>query len=505
MILSKRNFIWLAILVFLLFTATSINFSWVQRYHNSDSLLVTLISLDHYTPFYWGENRFGQPGPLILSFIRDYRANLFGQTELLVSASLGCVVLFNLYFFHASLSKLQRMSAAMLSIVFCLCILSSEGPSQMLAMGAQPYMPSLFLTLLAAALLFRMPSLPDWVRAAGALFCLLLAFWLNASVAVIALGLTLCLDFNPRDLRWKQRLGGLLIVAASLGANAWFAGRYPGPRLLVFEPMADWVFGLRRLSWRVWPYFFHLGRLLAFLAVLLAVLLSQRTWRRVPRNYCIPDVLVFLVAAICYAAAIARVEWVGINRYATRYWTIPAMLFLLLVTGWTSAAFIRLLSHALRSEGLTLFCTATLLAVAVFSIFGLPSYGKAAAYLAESTNRFDADERALGCTHLVGSYWIGWTSVFQRESSGGPPIYAITNRSEVTRDRWDWAPGRLRTYCGEPGDSDRERWIRAFGLPPLRETVRAGTLCKLEITAAPVADALGRKQDPGKPGTTGRP
>jgi len=173
------------------------------------------------------------------------------------------------------------------------------------------------------------------------------------------------------------------------------------------------------------------------------------------------------------------------------------MLFLLLATGWVSAEFVRLLTNVLHSERLSVVCTSSLLATAVFLIFGLPSNGKARAYLAENINRYDADERSLGCTHFVGDYWIGWTSVFQRESSGGPPIYAITRRSEVTRDLWDWPPGRVRTYCGLQGDPDRELWIQSFGLPPLRETVRSGMLTKLEIVTMPPGAAItGGTQSP---------
>jgi len=497
MILSKGTFIWLAIFALLLVTAASINLSWVQRFHNADSLLVTLISLDRYTPFYWGENRLGQPGPLILSFVHDYRANLFAHTGLIVSASLGCVVLFNLYFLHAFLSSLQRMSVALLSIVLGVCVLSSlsDGPSQMLAVGAQPHTPSLFLMLLALALLFRTPGRAGWPRFTAAFFCLLIAFWLNISIASITLGLAISIDFNFRYPRWKQRVGSLSIVVASLGANIWFAGQYTGPSTFVFSPMSDWLFGLKRLGWRVWPYFFHQGRLLALLTLLLAMLVALRRSQRGLRDYCIPDVVMFSAAAICYVAVIARVEWVGVNGYSPRYWTILAVLFLLLVTGWVSAELIRLFTNALNSERLTVACAGSLLATCVLLMFGLPSNVKARAYLAENINRYDADERSLGCTHFVGDYWIGWTSVFQRESSGGPPIYAITRRSEVTRYLWDWPAGRLRTYCGLQGDPDRERWIQAFGLPPLYETARSGMLARLEAgTMPPGAPITGSTQ-----------
>jgi hypothetical protein len=104
--MKRQATAWLVLPTVLLYAATSINFSGMQRWHDSDSVLVSFISLVRYVPFYWGENRCGQPGPLIASFIHDYRANLFAQTELVVLSSLGCVVLFNLLLLHRS--RLRR-------------------------------------------------------------------------------------------------------------------------------------------------------------------------------------------------------------------------------------------------------------------------------------------------------------------------------------------------------------------------------------------------------------
>jgi hypothetical protein len=475
----------LAVLALYVFAATAINLSWVQRYQNADSLLSALISIDHYTPFYWSENRFGQPAPLITSFIHDYTANLFAQTEILVLASLGSVIVFNLFFLHASLSRVQRLAAALLAITLSLCVLTpAYSSSQMLAIGAQPYMHSLFLVLIALALLFRVKSVPGWIRLAGSMACLLLAFWLNASVTSITLGLILCLDLRLSDTQWKLRLAGLLILAVAAAVNIWFASQYSGPHMLTFEPVSGWIFAAQKLWGAAWSYFFHTGRLLIFLILLLLIVVTQIVRNGIQRNYQTRDLLVFLLAAICFAVVIARLEWVKLNLYDPRYWTIPVMLLLLLATAWMSSAFIRLFTNILGSETIALFLAGALLAGAVINMFGFPSYANAKKQLAESITLYDNDERALGCTHFLGNYQIAWTSVFQRESSGGPPLYAISDRSQVTRDRWDWDSRRPRTYCGVPGDPTREMWRQVFKLPPLIETARAGPLCRLEVVSS---------------------
>jgi hypothetical protein len=342
-------------------------------------------------------------------------------------------------------------------------------------------MPSLFLVLFATALLFRMQGVRISTRLAGSMVCLLIAFWINMSSASVAVVLILCVDLSRSHPRAKLRLGALLALAVALAANVWFARRYPGPNMMVFEPPRLWLVGLQRLSAGAVPYFFHQDRVLIFVISLSIVILLQFTRRRISRNYKVEDVLVFFAVSIALAVAIAGTEWVKLNEYDPRYWTISVMLLLFLATGWVSSAIVRLLTNMMGSQHVALFLSGSLLVGLVLNIFGFPSYTKAKSYLSDNIDRFDRDERALGCTHFVGSYWVGWTSVFQRESSGGPPLYAITNRAGVIRDRWNWEPSRPRTYCGIPGDPEREIWSRIFGLPPLRESTRSGGLCKLEV------------------------
>src|SRR5262245_11176698 len=81
----------------LLFCAAAINFSWIQELHDSDSLLLSLISIERYTPFYWGDNRYGMLVPLLASWIQDYHWNILFQTQILVLAPIGTVVLFHTY------------------------------------------------------------------------------------------------------------------------------------------------------------------------------------------------------------------------------------------------------------------------------------------------------------------------------------------------------------------------------------------------------------------------
>jgi hypothetical protein len=400
------------------------------------------------------------------------------------------------------------MATAILAITFSLCILAPTfTATQMLAVGAQPYMPSLFLVLLGHALLFR-TAFRGWIRLLAAQFCMFVAFWLNMSIASIAIGMIVCLD-HRRGQQWVNRFRALIILVCALCTEVWLANLYPKPTIVphlwIFEGRRTWFHGLHSLCTTVAPAFFQVNRLWVLIALVLVVAGFQLRRGRIAQNYNLAEPAVFLSAAVTYALLMSKTEWVKIMGYNPRYWTIPVVILLLLVTGWVSAASVRLLCKGWATKDSVALHACGLLVSVILYIFGMPSYGKAKAYLAQNINRYDADERALGCTHIVGNYLIGWTSVFQRESSGGPPIFAITNRSDVTKDRWDWPPDRPRTYCGVPGLWDREGnwwlpWVKVYGLPPMRETVRSGTLCKLDvIVSSPFAGTLGSASpDTGK-------
>jgi hypothetical protein len=55
---------------------------WTLDLHNADSLIPTLVSLDFWLPFYWGQDRFGMLLPLVAAPVRDSFWNLVAQNAL---------------------------------------------------------------------------------------------------------------------------------------------------------------------------------------------------------------------------------------------------------------------------------------------------------------------------------------------------------------------------------------------------------------------------------------
>ena len=55
---------------------------WTLDLHNADSLIPTLVSLDYWLPFFWGQDRFGMLLPLVAAPVHDSFWNLVVQNAL---------------------------------------------------------------------------------------------------------------------------------------------------------------------------------------------------------------------------------------------------------------------------------------------------------------------------------------------------------------------------------------------------------------------------------------
>lgn len=62
--LSSLWFLFAVLMVAMAFLG--INLSAIHRAENAASLIPVLVSVDHWTPFYWGQTRFGMLAPFCL-------------------------------------------------------------------------------------------------------------------------------------------------------------------------------------------------------------------------------------------------------------------------------------------------------------------------------------------------------------------------------------------------------------------------------------------------------
>ncbi|HEY2740287.1 MAG TPA: hypothetical protein VGK45_17890, partial [Thermoanaerobaculia bacterium] len=80
---GREGIAWLAaVTVLAALLAGWMDLSPLHRYHNSDSLIPVLVSLDRWTPFFWEQNRFGMLLPLLALPFRHPFQNLLVQVWL---------------------------------------------------------------------------------------------------------------------------------------------------------------------------------------------------------------------------------------------------------------------------------------------------------------------------------------------------------------------------------------------------------------------------------------
>src|SRR5215510_15158256 len=130
------------------------DFGRFHRVHHGDTILSVMISLYHWTPFYWDQDRFGMLIPFLAIPFRNPFWNLLFQCGMSLFAGLGALMLFVRYSAVDSNWPLAAMIAALGAL--------AAGPRSPLFeafLPAQVYAPGL-ATLLLGLLLLSRPRSP---------------------------------------------------------------------------------------------------------------------------------------------------------------------------------------------------------------------------------------------------------------------------------------------------------------------------------------------------------
>lgn len=454
------------------------NFSWVHMWHEGDSVLVSLISLDRWLPFYWGDHRYGMPIPLLASWIRNASWNLLFQTQFFALSVVGLLLVGNLYFLHANdTPRSLRAGTACVAYVLGLFIYRPTSRTARQYFLADPYLVSVVPLLMAVALLFRSSAGNRKLRLAFAAALIFLALWINYSHVLLAGSLILLLPHC--DLPWRKtislRVIWLALTAALFGIVRLWASRYPVLGEPQFVP-AQWFTTASKL-------FAEMTQTVVYpwsLAVLFAgALVAVFVWWRTGKLRLL-DGLVFCLVALVFALAVTLSDWPMQNLYEPRYWTTPLALLLLTTLSWVGRGVLALLERVFRSRPLAIQAAALSAMAGALIVFGTPDPLRARDLLIATTGRWGRDALKLGCTHMVGDYSMSWMSVFHARALGHP-MWAVVIRSEATRDLWDRIPGESRRYCGEI--TDQNKILTSFAmfrikLPP--PTGRSGMTVRFE-------------------------
>jgi hypothetical protein len=432
----------------------------LHRFHDSDSLVPVLMSLQRWTPFYWEQNRFGMLVPLLALPVRGPFHNLLVQ----VALRLFAVVL---SFFLVARLAVPRPYWPAVGAATLFLYIAGKGLFAHCFSQMQPYPQAAALGLAGVLVLEGSPlaGRRGAVRVAVAALLIGLAFWVSLSLIFWLLGL---LVLDPWQRPGSGRLLPFALVCAGFAASLLTSQFAPwGGTDLGAAKAASWPHAWATLA-RGAVKFLGLPLMLAagVLAGCCAAWLVRRSARARLAASC---GLCLLGAAAAELLALGTSSWVHLNFLTIRFlWcgllgaatALPAMTAVLLLEGrerWHRAA----------------NATALLALVpALFLRFGPPSPAAARAAFERHVGAAGPAVAAAGCTHVIGSYWRVWPAVLHAdevlwERGERRQVWGLTTRSRPTRDLWQPRSWRAARVAVLRGDSVAPIAMSFYKVPPL--------------------------------------
>ncbi len=396
---------------------------------NADSIVPALVSLQHWTPYFWDTNRYGMLLPLLAAPLRNPLANLLFQAAVGIFAGMSSSFLLVRYFFDDSY---YWLSAAALQNIWLLLLVPPYTRFDWLVV--QCYGMSFFLAFTGLLLLRK----KRWVAATA---LLLLASWVNAATFVLVLPLVVA-----RHLVLKRKQGllpALAVVAASGAAGIWFS------HLVRFQtttpgiaPVSSWTQGWRQdLAYFPGGSFklplLSLWVLIPALFGLIRLVLTRKSKRA------LWTCAALLVCAVTYVAAIDTLAWVQLSDYGMRF-VYPSILLLSLAAAILAVA---PFADRLAKVQWVPAAAAALLFVATLS-YGPPSASGIRQWLHARYGGMTADIVQSKALLVAGNYWTVWPAVFDanlalRQQGQQRQVYGLTYRYQGSARKWS----RLTGFC----------------------------------------------------------
>jgi hypothetical protein len=451
------------VLATLMFCAAAMNFSWIQSWHNSDTVIPALISIEKYSLFYWSENRFGMLVPLLTSVVRDYGWNLLIQSQLIVMAGISAVVLIDLLAFDAAARSVRTTLAASLLLLFY-----KPQAALVLLLPGSPYLVGLALVLGALCLLLRITSAGLKASLVGGIL-LLLGFWVNPSNLVMAIAAVMLWP-RRHHLSLRLRVGILAMIIGTAGIVMAVSKLFPGTDVRAPLPLTEWPASLMKVLGNI-ELTMH-GTVLTWTLAAAAVVMAFRF-----RKGHYESAHALAIASIGQIVLTSGLRWVALNNYDSRYIAGPvlvlAMLALLILVQPVADA----LLQSAGAAAATLVCCFIAL-IMVIRVFGFPSARQALTQISHATSDVGVPRPELGCTHIIGNYWYAWETVFNdRLISKNRRVWAVSFRSDATRDAWTAIPTSDRRYCAVCSDAQIELIRSQEGVGQLTKETEVDGIC----------------------------
>jgi hypothetical protein len=387
----------------------------LHQAQHADSLLTVLISTQKWTPFFWGQDRFGMLVPLVVMPVRDPLANLLVQGWVMTTSALLAPFV---------VARLVTDDAgdwiAIGAVANTLFLLVAAPDVQFDWLVTQPYGLSIALGFAALIVAER-----DRRWAVAAAFVLvLIACWVNIGIAVML--------FIATAIKGSRRLR-LLTLEAAAAAIASLAARYlaPAHTVTALAPARLWFDGWRQLLEGIAGVTNRPA--IAIGLVFAAAAAAGWLWRakRLPATRAL---LAIVALALGTWLVVGTSLWVGMNRYSFRY-----MYPTLMMAGVGAATMFTVL-FAMRTRLLSAAAMVVLIGVAVAS-YGVPSLGRVNRSVDERFGRQTAAVLRNGATVIAGDYWRVWPAVFHANlaltrAHTHARVFGLAFRSEETDLLW---------------------------------------------------------------------
>jgi hypothetical protein len=421
----------------------------LHQFQHADSLLTVLISTQRWTPFFWGQDRFGMLVPLAAMPIRHPLANLLAQGWMMTVAALLAPFVMARF--------LTGGAGAWPAIGACtntLFLLVATPAVQFDWLVAQPYGLSITLGFASLILAADAQGPPATIMA---LLLVTLACWVNIGVGLMLAIAAVTLGSRPVRLLALTATGtALASLAARYGATAHTVASLAAPRQW-FDGWRQLLEGLPGVTARPEAVIV----VAAVTAVATAWLLRRDAfppWRP--------------AAAICAMAVgtwlvVGTSLWVGMNRYVFRYMYPTLMIAGIGVSIVVAALFTK------RTRALTGAALAAWAAVVVAG-YGVPSLARVER---DIDRRFGGKTAAVlysGATVVAGDYWRVWPAVFHANlalsrTHAPTRVFGLAYRSEETDPLWRRA-GPSILIAASPDDRSVEAVADEHGVVATLQT-----------------------------------
>jgi hypothetical protein len=412
--------------------AASMGLGTLHDSQHADSLLTVLVSTQKWTPFFWGQDRFGMFVPLLAMPIRHPLANMLAQGWIMTTAALLAPFVLTRF--------LTERTSAWMAVGACtntLFLVATIPAVQFDWLVAQPY--ALSISLGFSGLIVADDERSGSGRTFGAFVLLLLACWVNiGSVVMLAIG---TLSKASRPIR-------LLALQAAAASLATLAARYlaSSHTITALAPAAKWPNGWWQLLAGTPDVVAHTSVLSVIaLGTIAALPWLWKTDALPPRRTAAALIAMGLGTWLVLGTSL----WVGMNRYSFRY-----MYPTLMIAG-IGAAIVLVALLARWTKGLS---TASLcvMAAAAVAASGAPSLDRIDRGLDERFGRQSSTIVRAGATVIAGDYWRVWPAVFHANlrlarAHTSAQVFGLAFRSEETDPLWK-VTARQARIAGWPDD-----------------------------------------------------